>query len=169
MRIKVISLLCIIFLITPLHARGPTATLSPCSAPEMALLVYVYHLLVNFESTQYRRTIVLANQTNKNSMASFTDNPEVVVVEPSSEGSALYRLMSSCEEMNPRRRSTMEDIHRVIPALGGDSQTAYFGVYDGHGGVCCVCLCLIFLLLDHTSSSWVLDRSAYCGFPRTPA
>lgn len=28
----------------------------------------------------------------------------------------------------------MEDIHRIVPNLGGDSNFSYFGVYDGHGG-----------------------------------
>lgn len=37
-------------------------------------------------------------------------------------------------EMNPRKRSTMEDVHRVVEALDGDIDVSYFGVYDGHGG-----------------------------------
>ena len=45
-----------------------------------------------------------------------------------------YKLSCAHEEMNPSRRSTMEDCHRVIPALGGDPRISYFGVYDGHGG-----------------------------------
>jgi serine/threonine protein phosphatase PrpC len=28
----------------------------------------------------------------------------------------------------------MEDAHRIVPALGGDPHTAFFAVYDGHGG-----------------------------------
>ena len=45
-----------------------------------------------------------------------------------------YTLACYDEEMNPRRRSTMEDIHRIVPSLGGDENLSYFGVYDGHGG-----------------------------------
>lgn len=28
----------------------------------------------------------------------------------------------------------MEDVHRIVPALGGNESMSYFGVYDGHGG-----------------------------------
>jgi len=45
-----------------------------------------------------------------------------------------YRLAVSHEEMNPRRRNTMEDVHRIIPTLEGVPEYSYFGVYDGHGG-----------------------------------
>lgn len=45
-----------------------------------------------------------------------------------------YKLACSHEEMNPRRRNTMEDVHRIIPTLQGSSGYSYFGVYDGHGG-----------------------------------
>ena len=38
-------------------------------------------------------------------------------------------------EMNPKKRHTMEDCHRVLPVLSPDlPQYSYFGVYDGHGG-----------------------------------
>ncbi len=45
-----------------------------------------------------------------------------------------YKLAFAHEEMNPRRRSTMEDCHRIIRSLEGDENISYFGVYDGHGG-----------------------------------
>jgi len=45
-----------------------------------------------------------------------------------------YIFASSHAEMNPRKRNTMEDVHRIVPALDGDSSTSYFAVYDGHGG-----------------------------------
>ena len=45
-----------------------------------------------------------------------------------------YRLAVDHSEMNPTRRNTMEDAHRIVPGLDGDSSTSYFGVYDGHGG-----------------------------------
>jgi serine/threonine protein phosphatase PrpC len=66
---------------------------------------------------------------------------EVTTMSSSSSGGALpvpecrnYRSSCSHDEMNPKRRSTMEDCHRIIPALGGDDCLSYFGVYDGHGG-----------------------------------
>ncbi|KAJ1413062.1 phosphatase 2C-like domain-containing protein [Ochromonadaceae sp. CCMP2298] len=36
--------------------------------------------------------------------------------------------------MNSRRRNTMEDVHRILPTLGGLAEYSYFGIYDGHGG-----------------------------------
>jgi serine/threonine protein phosphatase PrpC len=52
-----------------------------------------------------------------------------------SEASARYRLAVAHEEMNSRRRNTMEDCHRILPTLGDGLATySYFGIYDGHGG-----------------------------------
>lgn len=45
-----------------------------------------------------------------------------------------YVLAASHAAMNPRKRSTMEDCHRVVEHLEGDEKYSYFGVYDGHGG-----------------------------------
>ena len=45
-----------------------------------------------------------------------------------------YIAAMAHEEMNPRRRNTMEDVHRIVPALKGIPEFSYFGVYDGHGG-----------------------------------
>lgn len=45
-----------------------------------------------------------------------------------------YQLACAHAEMNPRKRNTMEDCHRIIPSFNDDSSMAYFGVYDGHGG-----------------------------------
>jgi serine/threonine protein phosphatase PrpC len=46
-----------------------------------------------------------------------------------------YRLAISHEEMNSRRRNTMEDCHRILPVLSPELKTySYFGIYDGHGG-----------------------------------
>ena len=45
-----------------------------------------------------------------------------------------YLEANSHEEMNPRRRNTMEDVHRIVPFLKGSPEFSYFGVYDGHGG-----------------------------------
>lgn len=51
---------------------------------------------------------------------------------------SYYRLAVAHEEMNSRRRNTMEDCHRIIPVLDENhsflKQFAYFGIYDGHGG-----------------------------------
>lgn len=69
-------------------------------------------------------------------MSSFAAESAASSVDPPAALPISYRLVSSYEEMNPRRRSTMEDVHRVVPALGGDASMSYFGVYDGHGGQC---------------------------------
>ena len=45
-----------------------------------------------------------------------------------------YRVAYSHEEMNPKRRSTMEDCHRIVESLDSNPLLSYFGVYDGHGG-----------------------------------
>jgi serine/threonine protein phosphatase PrpC len=47
-----------------------------------------------------------------------------------------FKSAYSHEEMNPRRRFTMEDVHRIVPKLLEIDNTiySYFGVYDGHGG-----------------------------------
>lgn len=46
-----------------------------------------------------------------------------------------YRFAVAHEEMNSRRRNTMEDCHRILPTLGaGLENFSYFGIYDGHGG-----------------------------------
>eukprot|EP01038_Epipyxis_sp_PR26KG_P005778 gene5778-7976_t len=46
-----------------------------------------------------------------------------------------YRLAVAHEEMNPRKRNTMEDCHRILPVLSEDlNRFSYFGIYDGHGG-----------------------------------
>jgi hypothetical protein len=46
-----------------------------------------------------------------------------------------FRLAVAHEEMNSRRRNTMEDVHRVLPVLHEKlPDYSYLGVYDGHGG-----------------------------------
>ena len=46
-------------------------------------------------------------------------------------------IISTAEEMNPRKRSTMEDVH-VVHEEGSwgcnDDKMTFVGVYDGHGG-----------------------------------
>ena len=45
-----------------------------------------------------------------------------------------FRLAVAHEEMNPRKRNTMEDVHRIRQNLLGavDDSYSYFGVYDGN-------------------------------------
>mmetsp|Transcript_13383 Transcript_13383/g.27437 ORF Transcript_13383/g.27437 Transcript_13383/m.27437 type:complete len:295 (+) Transcript_13383:114-998(+) len=43
-------------------------------------------------------------------------------------------IISDAEEMNPSKRNTMEDIHRVVRNFGSSEEKLYLGVYDGHGG-----------------------------------
>lgn len=45
--------------------------------------------------------------------------------------SHLVRVASSCMQ---GWRVSMEDEHTMITALGGEANTCFFGVYDGHGG-----------------------------------
>eukprot|EP01035_Chromulina_nebulosa_P064689 gene64689-88500_t len=49
-----------------------------------------------------------------------------------------YRFAVAHEEMNSRRRNTMEDCHRIIPVMDENNSflrnVSYFGIYDGHGG-----------------------------------
>jgi serine/threonine protein phosphatase PrpC len=57
-----------------------------------------------------------------------------------------YKFACAHEQMNAKKRSTMEDCHRIVPDLleslqNVDTQNksnlglfSYFGVYDGHGG-----------------------------------
>jgi hypothetical protein len=72
-------------------------------------------------SFTYRRTAAYTATTAvQNSILHFMSN---------------FKLASSHEEMNPGRRNTMEDVHRIVPALGGDPTLSYFSVYDGHGGI----------------------------------
>ncbi len=44
-----------------------------------------------------------------------------------------FRVAVAHEEMNARKRHTMEDVHRVIENLfdNSDDSYSYFGVYDG--------------------------------------
>lgn len=39
-----------------------------------------------------------------------------------------------CFDRNARYRRTMEDTHKVVDKFGDNPSSAYFGVYDGHGG-----------------------------------
>ncbi len=48
--------------------------------------------------------------------------------------SGTFSNVSVAEEMNPLRRSTMEDVHRVLPVFDGDENLSFLGIYDGHGG-----------------------------------
>ena len=45
-----------------------------------------------------------------------------------------FRLAVAHEEMNPRKRNTMEDVHRIVDNLiKNDTELySYFGVYDGN-------------------------------------
>jgi protein phosphatase len=45
-----------------------------------------------------------------------------------------YTLAVAHACMNSKKRSTMEDIHRIVPSLGNQPEISYFAVYDGHGG-----------------------------------
>jgi hypothetical protein len=42
-----------------------------------------------------------------------------------------YKVAYAHGEMNPKKRHTMEDVHRVLPTLEDLPLYSYFGVYDG--------------------------------------
>jgi hypothetical protein len=42
-----------------------------------------------------------------------------------------YKVAYAHGEMNPKKRHTMEDVHRVVPVLPDFPLYSYFGVYDG--------------------------------------
>jgi hypothetical protein len=42
-----------------------------------------------------------------------------------------YQFAYAHGEMNPKKRHTMEDVHRVQPILEDCPLYSYFGVYDG--------------------------------------
>lgn len=43
-----------------------------------------------------------------------------------------YKVAYAHGEMNPKKRHTMEDVHRVLPVLDEELPLySYFGVYDG--------------------------------------
>lgn len=65
---------------------------------------------------------------------SHTDIPTVPIMKPSGASFTSIATYSFAEDMNPRFRSTMEDATVVVDGFGGDSNTGYFGIYDGHGG-----------------------------------
>ncbi|CAM9561892.1 unnamed protein product [Chrysoparadoxa australica] len=57
-------------------------------------------------------------------------NPEADALGPAQ----TFRCVSFADEMNPHRRNTMEDAHRMVSPFDGDPTKSYFAVYDGHGG-----------------------------------
>ena len=70
-------------------------------------------------------------------MTDFAASGGATLNTPSSSSSLSHPNFSLAvvhEEMNPRRRSTMEDVHRIVPNLDGSDELSFFAVYDGHGG-----------------------------------
>ncbi len=60
---------------------------------------------------------------------------EQVIYVPHTFSCSNFRLAVAHEEMNSRRRNTMEDVHRILPVLDPDLPNySYIGIYDGHGG-----------------------------------
>lgn len=47
-----------------------------------------------------------------------------------------YKVAYAHGEMNPKKRHTMEDVHRVVPVLPDFPLYSYFGVYDGENVGC---------------------------------
>ena len=79
--------------------------------------------------------------TNVNTLLSNTESinsTKSIVKEEESIATKNYRYAVAHEEMNSRRRNTMEDCHRIISVLDSNHEDlknySYFGIYDGHGG-----------------------------------
>jgi serine/threonine protein phosphatase PrpC len=74
------------------------------------------------------------DDTLKAQQAELDDaHPELHLIQSST--SINFRLAIAHEEMNSRRRNTMEDVHRVLPILHESLPNySYLAVYDGHGG-----------------------------------
>ena len=53
--------------------------------------------------------------------------------------STQVSFISQAERKNARFQRSMEDAHIVIPCLNGDRDMFYASVFDGHGGIFCVC------------------------------
>lgn len=50
-------------------------------------------------------------------------------------GCMNFKLATAHEEMNSRKRVTMEDCHRILPVLDESLPNySFIGIYDGHGG-----------------------------------
>ena len=59
------------------------------------------------------------------------DDPCAVVQQPMAVNREGFDYAISCKK---GRREFMEDNHKAIVNVLGDSKQAFFGVFDGHGG-----------------------------------
>ena len=50
------------------------------------------------------------------------------------ERSSQVAFVSQSERKNARFQRYMEDTHKIIPCLDGDTTVFYASVFDGHGG-----------------------------------
>jgi hypothetical protein len=58
-----------------------------------------------------------------------------------------YKVAYAHGEMNPKKRHTMEDVHRVVPVLPDFPLYSYFGVYDGENlGRIAMCFFHLYLM-----------------------
>lgn len=48
--------------------------------------------------------------------------------------SSQVSFVSQSERKNARFQRYMEDAHTILPCLGGNNDTFFAAVYDGHGG-----------------------------------
>lgn len=64
-----------------------------------------------------------------------TDGDVRVEVNEVIAGCMNFKFATAHEEMNSRKRVTMEDCHRILPVLDESlPRYSFIGIYDGHGG-----------------------------------
>ena len=70
------------------------------------------------------------------------------------ERSSQVAFISQSERKNARFQRYMEDTHKIIPCLDGDTSVFYASVFDGHGGM----NCSLFLKIGKETANYVAEH-----------